>query len=434
MNAEARRDAAHDAGHDAGPQDAAPAPDPRRWAVYVHFPFCLHRCAYCDFATVAAQTIPRDETLAATLRELELRTTTLAAAPISSVFFGGGTPSLWGAEAIAAILRWLDRWAGFAADAEITIEANPGATEHGDLLDYAAAGVNRVSIGVQALDDRRLAALDRVHDAATAHRTLASLAGMVERGQLQSASADLIFGGPGQSMADLEYDLRAITAYALPHLSAYALTVEDGTPLARMVQRKLARPPDEDLQTEMLQAVPELLAAAGLERYEVSNFARPDKQCRHNLAYWRGDHYLAVGVGAHGFLPVPDGGIGERTANTRSIPRWLAASQQGRLAEDARERVDAESHRDELLLTGLRLAEGVDLARIERRLGATVREVIEQAARREADGALVVVGDRLVVAPPAWRRLDGVIASLSTRVDRLLERRLAASGAPRSLT
>ena len=410
----------------AGAPVRASAPDPGTWAVYIHFPFCLHRCAYCDFATVAAQTIPRAETLAATLAELTLRTATLTPAPIASVFFGGGTPSLWGAPAIAAILDWLQRWAGFAADAEITIEANPGAAEEGDLLGYAAAGVNRISVGVQALDDRRLAALDRVHDAATAHRTLDTLAGMLARGQLQSASADLIFGGPGQTMADLEHDLRGLLGHGLPHVSAYALTVEDGTPLARMVQRKLARPPDEDLQTDMLHAVPELLASAGLQRYEVSNFAQQGRQCRHNLAYWRGDHYLAVGVGAHGFLPTSGGGIGVRTANTRSIPRWLAASAQGRLAEDARELVEAEGHRDELILTGLRLMEGLNLALVERRLGPTVRAVIEESARRYAGGVLILDGDRLRVASRAWPRLDSEIASLASRVDRALERRLHA--------
>ena len=333
----------------------------------------------------------------------------------------------WGAPAIAAILGWLDRWAGLAADVEITIEANPGATEEGDLLGYAAAGVNRVSVGVQALDDRRLAALDRIHDAATAHRTLDVLGEMLGRGQLQSASADLIFGGPGQTMADLEHDLRGLLGHGLPHLSAYALTVEDGTPLARMVQRKLAKPPDEELQSEMLEAVPGLLAAAGLERYEVSNFARPGKQCRHNLAYWRGDHYLAVGVGAHGFLPTA-GGIGVRTANTRSIPRWLAACGQGRLAEDGREVVDAEGHRDELILTGLRLAEGLDLNLVRARLGDTVCAVMQQAAARDGHGALHVRDGRLVVAGHAWRRLDGVIASFAARVDRTLERRASLGG------
>ncbi|MEY3013857.1 MAG: hypothetical protein RIT45_2592 [Pseudomonadota bacterium] len=397
------------------------APADGRWAVYVHFPFCIHRCSYCDFATVAAATVPRERALAATLRELELRTGSLAPAPIASIFFGGGTPSLWGPGPVGDVLRWLDAWGGIAVDAEITLEANPGAAESGDLYDYAAVGINRISLGVQATEDDRLRALDRVHDAESALATARQLGEMVATGRLASASADLLFGAPGQDMAALERDLDALMACGLPHLSAYALTVEPETPLGRMVARGARSAPDDDLQAAMLEAIPGRLAPHGLERYEVSNFARPGHESRHNLAYWRGDHYLAVGVGAHGFLPASDG-PGARYGNTRSIGRWFAAIDGGGLAEDLCEAIDPDAHLDELLLTGLRLREGVRLPRLAARVGTRAPERVRLALQRLmatprgrlADGspAFWLAADRVGVTPAAVAGLDGLILAL----------------------
>lgn len=402
------------------------SPSPAQWAVYVHFPFCIHRCSYCDFATVAATVIPRERALAATLREFELRTEALEPAPIRSIFFGGGTPSLWGPAAIGSILGWLDRWAGIDADAEITLEANPGAAEAGDLRAYADAGVTRISLGVQATEDARLAALDRIHDGATALRTVETLAELCAQGRLGSVSADLLFGAPGQDHVALERDVRALADRGLPHLSAYALTVESETPLGQMVARGIRNAPDEGLQAEMLEAVPSLLAPYGLSRYEVSNFALPGHESRHNLAYWRGDHYLSVGVGAHGFLPTPDD-IGVRYANTRSIGAWFAAIEGGELAETLRETIDAEQHTDELLLTGLRLAEGVDLERLAQRVGAATATQIRAAARRygtraagrRADGGPVVyeAAGRLHVAREAMAHLDSHVVALALELE-----------------
>ncbi len=397
------------------------APADGRWAVYVHFPFCIHRCSYCDFATVAAATVPRERALVATLRELELRTRELAPAPIASVFFGGGTPSLWGAGPVGAVLRWLDAWGGIAANAEITLEANPGAAESGDLDDYAAVGINRISLGVQATEDDRLRALDRIHDAASALATARTLGEMVASGRLASASADLLFGAPGQDMDALGRDLDALMACGLPHLSAYALTVEPETPLGRMVARGARKPPDDDLQAAMLEAIPAHLAPHGLQRYEVSNFARPGHESRHNLAYWRGDHYLAVGVGAHGFLPAPHG-PGTRYGNTRSIGRWFAAIDGAEVAEDLNEPIDTDAHLDELLLTGLRLREGVGLARLATRVGPEAPDRVARALARLAttprgklpDGraAFWTTPERIGVVPAAMAGLDGLILAL----------------------
>ncbi len=394
------------------PESAGPRP--AGWSVYVHFPYCLHRCSYCDFATTVARDIPRQAYLAAILNELTLRTAALEAAPMRTIFFGGGTPSLWGAACIAAVLAWLDKWGGISEDTEITMEANPGALEIGDLAGYAAAGINRVSIGVQALDDDRLRALDRLHDAQGAHSTLAQLQQLLQNGRLKSASADLIFGGPGQTRDDLRQDLRAVLDYGLPHLSAYSLTVEPETPLFTRIKRGLQRPPDDDLQAEMLQVVPQWVAAYGLTRYEVSNFARPDLQCRHNLAYWQGDHYLAVGVGAHGFLPQA-GHVGRRYANTRAHHAWLTALQTHKLAEEFQEDIDRSSHLTERLLTGLRLDAGLDLAALRRDIGAQwVAQLLERVARLKTRGSSFIIENHyLRVDPTQMHWLDGLVAQLA---------------------
>jgi putative oxygen-independent coproporphyrinogen III oxidase len=388
------------------------------WAVYVHFPYCIHRCAYCDFATVAATVIPRERTLRATLAELETRTATLRPAPIGSVFFGGGTPSLWGADAIGAVLDRLERWSPIADDAEITLEANPGAAEAGDLERTIDAGVNRISLGVQALDDARLRALDRVHDAGAAHQTLALLRALLDRGRLRSASADLIYGAPGQDLALLSYEL--------PHLSAYALTVEPDTPLAKMVARGVAAAPDDDLQATMLAALPGWLAPAGLTRYEVSNFARAGHESRHNLVYWQGGHYLALGVGAHGFLPGGAHGLGTRYGNTRAIGAWtqaaLAGAAEGPLGEALREEITAAAHLDELLLTGLRLRVGLSLATVRARLGSAVADALAQTARALA-GRVAVADDHVRVVEGAVAGLDGIVVAMADGAERALRRR-----------
>ena len=381
--------------------------------VYVHFPYCLHRCSYCDFATTVARVIPRERYLACTLAELQLRSADIEFAPLETVFFGGGTPSLWGPSAIGAVLDWLHEHAGFAQDPEITLEANPGALESGDLAAYATAGINRVSVGIQALHDTRLRALDRLHDAQAARQTLAQLGDLLATGRLRSANADLIFGVPGQTLLDLKSDVAGILDFGLSHLSAYSLTVEPGTPLAAQVARGLAQRPDDDQQAAMLDLLPDLLAPYGLARYEVSNYARPGHVSRHNLAYWTGRYYLAVGVGAHGFVPSA-GALGLRYGNTRKHERWLRALGDARLAEDLRETIDAAQHQDERLLTGLRLTRGLDLDAFARDLGDDRRAALElRAATALRRGDLWLRDEHLGVSPRALGRLDRLIAEVA---------------------
>ena len=394
------------------------APRQGTWSVYIHFPWCLKRCAYCDFATAVSVQIPREAYLEAILAELAIRTRDLQPAPIATVFFGGGTPSLWGPQPVAAVLGWLDRWAGLAQGSEITLEANPGAAEEGDLRGYVAAGVNRISLGVQALDDKRLALLDRVHDAAAARQTLSLLGRWVADGQLQSASADLLFGAPSQDLTRLRADVDGVLGHGLPHLSAYALTVEEGTPLATRVDRGLQAPPDDDLQMRMLMQMPALVGAHGLERYEVSNFSKPGHRSRHNLVYWQGGHYLAAGVGAHGYLPTESGEI--RYGNTRQHRDYLSALGPGKraqpvLAEALRETVTPAMRLSELLLTGLRLDDGLDLRSVERDCGAAaLQRLLERVQRAQTRGySIETDGHFIRVAADATERLDAVIRELA---------------------
>ena len=208
---------------------------PEAFSLYLHLPYCARRCPYCDFNTYVVHSMPEQRYVEAVLREMAWASgePSWQGRRIATVFFGGGTPSLWGAEHVGAVLAWLDRWGGLASDAEVTLEANPGALEAGDLAGYAAVGITRVSVGVQALADDRLRALDRVHDAAAAHATLRTLGDLLAAGKLTSANADLIYGGPGQGFAEAASDVATVLGYGLPHLSAYALTVEAGTPLRR---------------------------------------------------------------------------------------------------------------------------------------------------------------------------------------------------------
>lgn len=390
------------------------APRQGSWAVYVHFPWCLKRCAYCDFATSVANEIPRQAYCDAVIAELAMRTRAMAPAPIASVFFGGGTPSLWGDRYVGAVLQWLDAWGGLRADAEVSLEANPGAAEHGELAALTAAGINRISAGIQSLHPAHLRWLDRVHDAGQAAAMIDKLASLLAAGRLRSASCDLIYGVPGQTAAQVQADVQQIVGAGIPHLSAYSLTVEAGTPLHRRVDRDPAQAPDDELQLHILEALPTWTAALGVQQYEVSNFARTGHRCRHNLSYWTGDHYLAVGVGAHGFLPHADL-CGQRYGNVRSAPTYLRRIGQGQLVEDFRETIDAGTHLRELVLTGLRLQDGLAWQHV----AAIVGDTATAKLRRRAEGMaragepVQVDGQGVRVRPEGVRRLDSLIATLA---------------------
>ncbi len=382
-------------------------------SVYVHFPWCRHRCSYCDFATAVAHTIPRRPYLAAVLADLERRAELLG--EVETIFFGGGTPSLWGPEPVATIIEAIANTAGLAADAEVTLEANPGASEPADLAGLVAAGINRLSLGVQSLDNARLRGLDRIHDADAARRALAEVSRLLVNGDLKSASADLLLGAHGQSMNHLSDELTELLDLGLPHLSTYTLTVESGTPLAKLVAKGRAAAPDDGLQVHMLEALPELVAPWRLARYEVSNLARTGHESRHNLACWRGEPYVGLGAAAHGFARLATGPeVGWRWGNLREAGPWQAAMANDAPAEAFVEVINAPMHLDERMLTGLRLSEGVDLGALRAELPTALCQGLEARARTLiAKGQpLELDDDHLRCTPEGLRHLDSLVVNL----------------------
>jgi putative oxygen-independent coproporphyrinogen III oxidase len=324
-------------------------------AIYVHLPWCVRKCPYCDFNShVSPDTLPEAEYVAALLADLDRDLDLADGRPVASVFLGGGTPSLFGAGAIAELFDGIATRLPFLPDVEITMEANPGTIEHGRFAGYAKAGVNRVSLGAQSFDADRLRVLGRIHGPAEIASAVAELA---DAG-LANFNLDLMYALPGQTRESALADVEAAIALGPAHLSHYQLTLEPGTAFFH-------RPPplpDDDLAWQMQLDCQERLAAAGFAHYEVSAYAQPGRQCRHNLNYWRFGDYLGIGAGAHGKLTV-DGKV-VRTEKPRSPRAYLEAG--GRAG--SRRDVDAAELPFEFMLNALRLRTGFTLAEFE---GAT---------------------------------------------------------------
>lgn len=381
---------------------------PEELALYVHWPFCLAKCPYCDFNShVAAGEIDRGAWRRALLAELDRRADELPGRTLASVFFGGGTPSLMPPAIAAAVLdRAAARWR-LAGGVEVTLEANPTSAEARVLADMAAAGANRVSLGVQALDDAALRFLGRGHDSAEALAAVDAARRLFPRW-----SFDLIYARPGQTAPAWRRELARALPHAGDHLSVYQLTVEKGTPFHAARRRGAFALPGEDAQAEMFEATQEVLEAAGLPAYEISNHARPGGECRHNLAYWRYGDYAGVGPGAHGRLTL-DGALW--ATETHPAPaRWLAAVEAHGDGERRRERLDAAARRSEALLMGLRLAGGIRRADFARRVGAEIEDALDSRRLAALEGAGLLERDRAGLrATAAGRlRLDSVAARL----------------------
>ncbi|MDQ3266796.1 MAG: radical SAM family heme chaperone HemW [Myxococcota bacterium] len=343
-----------------------------RFGIYVHFPYCLSKCPYCDFASTVAKQIPEERYARAIAAELALRLDRLPqlrGRVVESIFLGGGTPSLWHPRHVASVLEVLGNAFQLAPRAEVTLEANPGASDVARFADFRAVGINRLSIGVQSFQPSTLAALGRAHDGALAETAFRA----AREAGFGNVSMDFIYGVHGQTLAQVESDARRAVSLGPDHLSAYALTLErealaEEVPLARQLSRgEVTLPPDEAV-VGMGAAVRRIYGEAGLARYEISNYARPGYHSRHNSLYWTGGEYLALGTGATGFLldtQVPTGG--ERYSNHRSAEKYLATVEAGQLPVVTPERLDGDDLRAERLAMGLRLTAGVDLALVAQR-------------------------------------------------------------------
>jgi oxygen-independent coproporphyrinogen-3 oxidase len=345
-------------------------------SLYLHIPFCVRKCPYCDFfSTDRHSPALLTEYVNLLLRQLELAPAGVRRGPLTTIFFGGGTPSLLTPHQIGRILQAAAARFGFVDDCEISLEANPGTLSPETLAGYRAAGVNRLSLGAQSLNDRALTLLGRIHNAAEIRQAVA----WCRAAGFDNLGLDLIFARPGQSPADLEGEIDAFLALGPEHLSCYGLSVEEETPYHALQQQGGLALPDEQNYARQFTLLHERLAGAGFDHYEISNYARPGRECRHNLGYWRRRGCLALGAGAHAFDPA---GWGRRLA----VPGDLAAYGQtlgaGRDPLVELEGFDRAGAMSETLYLGLRTAEGVDDRDFTTRFGESLAEVFAPAIAR----------------------------------------------------
>lgn len=357
------------------------------FGVYVHIPFCKHRCSYCDFNTYEGLDHLHATYTDALVREIERWSGEQR--PATSVFFGGGTPTLLAPEALGRILEAVRVRFGLAPDAEVTIEANPETIDERSAAALLEAGFARISIGVQSLSPNVLRHLDRTHPGEVALAAIAA----ARRAGFEDINADLIYGSPWESDEDWSRSLDGVVAAGVDHVSAYALTIEEGTPLATLFGTGRAPNVDPDLQASRYEMAEERLAAAGFDRYEVSNWARPGRASRHNVLYWSAGDYLGFGAGAHGHVG------GHRWWTTRLPREFIASVDASASTVDGSEDLYGDQRAGEALMLGLRLRDGVALAGFAERFGA---EPLERRAQVIDDlataGWLERDGDRLKVS------------------------------------
>lgn len=374
------------------------------FGVYVHWPFCKAKCPYCDFNSHVRASVDQSAWTDAYLAEIDRTAAETGPRAVQSVFFGGGTPSLMDPPLVGAILdRIAARWS-MANDAEITLEANPTSVEAERFRGYRDAGVNRLSLGIQALNDTDLRRLGRQHSAAEA---LAALA--LARETFSRVSCDLIYARQDQTLASWQAELAQLLALGPDHMSLYQLTIEDGTAFGRLhAEGKLRGLPDEDLAAEMYEATETLCRRAGLAAYEVSNYAKPGSESRHNLIYWRMGDYAGIGPGAHGRLTLPTGRFA--TSTLRSPEEWLSAVATKENGEIERELLSDEDRAVEYLMMSLRLAEGSDLSRFAALRGKPLPE--DRINTLIQNGFLICDGDTLTATPAGRLVLNRLLLEL----------------------
>lgn len=389
-----------------GPPPQAGEGEKKEFGVYVHWPFCLSKCPYCDFNSHVRHTgIDEARYVRAFTAEIAATAARTPGRTVSTIFFGGGTPSLMQPATVAAVLDAIGRHWNVAPDAEITLEANPTSVEAARFRGYRSAGINRVSLGVQALDDQVLAELGRLHSAREALDAVD-----IARTVFGRYSFDLIYARPRQTPQDWSNELTRALAEAGEHLSLYQLTIEPDTPFSALHAAGKLKVPNDDISRALYDTTQEVCAAHGLPAYEISNHARPGGECRHNLVYWRGHEYAGVGPGAHGRLDID--GARHATATEKRPEAWLARVESeghGLVTDDVLIR---EEMADEFLLMGLRLAEGIDPARYAALAGRSL-DADRIAALCENGLVETTAAGRLRVSMPGFPVLDAVVADLA---------------------
>ncbi|MFY0659644.1 MAG: coproporphyrinogen III oxidase [Shimia sp.] len=373
------------------------------FGLYIHWPFCQAKCPYCDFNSHVSREIDQSRWLKAYLSELDRVASETSARVLNTIFFGGGTPSLMDPEVVAAILERVRRLWPTSNDMEITLEANPGSVDAGRFVAYRDGGVNRISMGIQALNDRDLQRLGRIHSVDEARQAFE-----IARKTFDRVSFDLIYARQDQTLVDWQSELREALSMAIDHLSLYQLTVEQGTAFGDRYNRgKLRGLPEDDLAADMYEVTQDICAEAGMLPYEVSNYAAIGSESRHNQIYWRYGDYAGIGPGAHARLTLN----GQRHAieNWRNPNKWLQAAEAGN-GENLREAVSHEGQATELLLMGLRLSEGVDLSRYE----ALAEKPLEgpRVDTLRDIGMIEIEKSRLRVLPQGRMVLNSILSEL----------------------
>ncbi|HEX6767802.1 MAG TPA: radical SAM family heme chaperone HemW [Candidatus Binatia bacterium] len=346
------------------------------FSLYIHIPYCISKCPYCDFNSHVVAQIPESGYTDALLRELEYfgDEKSWRGRMLQSVFFGGGTPSTFKPASIGKLLAWAAATFPIANDCEITLEANPGTVDAAHFAGYRDAGVNRISIGVQSFQPQLLKLLGRVHSADDAKNAL----NVVKQSGFENFSFDLIYAIPGQTQAVLSADLDTALTFQPPHLSAYNLTFEEGTPFHHEYRAGKMANLDEDEEIAMAELIESKLGDAGLARYEISNYARPWFHSRHNVNYWRSGDYLGLGAGAHSYRRNPDGITGQRWNNEKSPAKYMAQIDETQRAIVDRETIDPRQAAAEFMFLGLRMTEGIRTDIFRQRFGQTPREFYPQ--------------------------------------------------------
>lgn len=384
------------------------AGDPGTLALYVHWPFCKSKCPYCDFNSHVRYTVDDAAWQAALVAEVARVAAQTPGRVLTSIFFGGGTPSLMAPATTEAVIAAAGRAWRFAPDIEITLEANPTSVETGRLRDFRAAGVNRASLGVQSLEEGDLRFLGRQH---SAREALAAVA--IARETFPRVSFDLIYARPGQTLDAWAGELRRALDFGPDHLSLYQLTIEEGTAFHAAVRRGDWAPLDEELQAALFDATQETMAGAGLPAYEISNHARPGNESRHNLTYWRYGDYAGIGPGAHGRLTLADG-TAMATSAWRKPETWIDHVRQAGDGTEHLSPLDPATRVDEAVMMGLRLGEGVPLARLERLGLAPFAQLVQprRLHRLIEGGFLTLEGDVLAATGSGRAVLNSLLGEL----------------------
>ena len=372
-------------------------------ALYIHWPFCVSKCPYCDFNSHVRETVDQAAWAAALLADMAYEAALTPGRPLSSIFFGGGTPSLMPPATVAALINAAEKHWGFTDDIEITLEANPSSVEAARFADLAAAGVNRVSLGLQSLDDAALAFLGRAH---SVEESLAALD--IAQSEFARVNIDLIYARPDQTAAAWEAELARAIGFGTGHMSLYQLTIEPGTRFATLVREGQFVPADDDEAAALYELTQAMTSAAGLPAYEISNHAGVRQQSRHNLTYWRYGDYVGIGPGAHGRRLK---NATQRHKKPENFLSGLARNAHGIVTEEV---LEAETRAMEALLMGLRLAEGIDLTDIASRTGVAADGLVDDKAVADIEklGLIRQNGTYLIVTLQGMPLLDAILPQI----------------------